>query len=276
MSAMVDVGEISPLFLDVNGVRTYVERSGGTGPPVVCIHTAGMDASEWRYTLPKLGREGFDAFAVDLPAHGKTDALRSGVIESAHGHAEFVWSLLPALGVERPIVVGCSVGGCIALDLAVHHGDALSGVVALAASAYNPTVSRFMLEMAREDAGSPSWADRAVLSARQSTGPLISAERLKELERGHRAGDPQVMAADLRAWNEHDLRGSLATKGCRAVVGIGKRDFFVPPTAVEELRATLGDGAVFELADIGHYPMVEWAEFGEWLTGILHTMSGAA
>ncbi|MGE0629628.1 MAG: alpha/beta fold hydrolase [Hyphomicrobiaceae bacterium] len=264
---------IRPMFRMVGGVRTYIEQAGAEGPPVVLVHTAGTQASEWRYSIPEIAAQRYTVYAVDLPEHGKTDPLPDGRVEDIHRYAEFVWNVIEELQLERPYVVGCSIGGCIVLDLAVHHGEHLRGAVALAATAHNRSVSPMLLELAREDAGSPSWADRAALAARHSTGPRAPKAHLAALERLHRASDPSVMASDLRAWNAHDLREHLGSARCPVKCLIGGEDFFIPERSKHDLQRILGPDRVEEVLEVGHYPMIDWPEFPGWLTRQLSGMA---
>jgi pimeloyl-ACP methyl ester carboxylesterase len=265
--------DVIPSFVSVDGLRTYIERSGFGGPPVVLVHTAGMQATEWRYTLPNLAEAGFRGLALDLPGHGKSDPAADRSFNTIHAYAEFVWSLINTLGLDRPIVAGCSIGGCIALDIAAHHDNEISGAITLAATAHNRSVSRQLIQMAQEDSGSPSWPDRAALSARQATGSCAPPERVAEIERAHRASDPKIMAADLEAWNAHDVRGQLAGVRCPLVAFLGGRDYFIPAASASHLRDAIGAGNVYEPQDVGHFPMVEWVGFGDWLVTQVRQMT---
>jgi pimeloyl-ACP methyl ester carboxylesterase len=263
-----------PDYAVVDGVRVYYDRCGDGGRQIVFVHTAGTHAGEWRYVLEKVASSGYECYALDLPWHGKSDPIGSSPPETIHEYGEFVYAFIRAL-CKRPFVVGCSIGGCIALDLAVSHGRDIAGAIAIAATARNRSVSPLLLEMAREDAGSPSWSDRAALSAFQSTGSVASPERIVELQRVHRSSDPHVMAADLRAWNAHDLRHMLAGVHCRMHVLLGEDDYFIPAASRSDLIAQLGEENVTSMKTVGHYPMVEWYDFPDWLIGRLTAMSQA-
>jgi pimeloyl-ACP methyl ester carboxylesterase len=265
--------EVIPSFVSVDGIRTYIERAGSEGPPVVLVHTAGMQATEWRYTLPRLATAGFQGVALDLPGHGKSDPAGDRSFNTIHAYAEYVWSLIGTLRLESPIVAGCSIGGCIALDIAVHHDAELSGAITLAATAYNRSVSRLLIQMAQEDSGSPSWPDRAALSARQATGSCAPPERVAEIERAHRASDPKIMAADLQAWNVHDVREQLSGVHCPIVAFLGGRDYFIPAASASHLRGAIGADNVYEPRDVGHFPMMEWVGFGDWLVTQVRQMT---
>jgi pimeloyl-ACP methyl ester carboxylesterase len=105
----------------------------GDGPAIVLLHGYADSADTWRQTLALLARHGRRAIAVDLPGFGTADRLASTPILPQLDR--FVAALTSyAAGPEgRPILaVGNSLGGCLALRLAEHHGDELIGMVGAA------------------------------------------------------------------------------------------------------------------------------------------------
>jgi pimeloyl-ACP methyl ester carboxylesterase len=89
----------------------------GSGPPLVLLHALGLSRDSWAPVLPALA-ERFDVLTVDLPGFGSSPPLPPGVEPSPGALAEAVAGLLDDLGVERPAVVGNSVGGWVAVELA--------------------------------------------------------------------------------------------------------------------------------------------------------------
>jgi pimeloyl-ACP methyl ester carboxylesterase len=89
----------------------------GSGPPMVLLHHLGGSRAVWEPVLPALAEE-FDVLAVDLPGFGESPPLPADVEPSPAALAEAVAGLLEGLGIEQPAVVGNSVGGWVALELA--------------------------------------------------------------------------------------------------------------------------------------------------------------
>jgi pimeloyl-ACP methyl ester carboxylesterase len=87
----------------------------GDGPPVALLHGIGHDRHAWDPVTGLLTPHR-DLVLVDLPGHGASP-LRDGVLGVAELTAS-VEHLLSELGLERPVVVGNSLGGAIALELA--------------------------------------------------------------------------------------------------------------------------------------------------------------
>jgi pimeloyl-ACP methyl ester carboxylesterase len=95
------------------------DRSGN-GPPLVLLHALGLSRASWDPVVPMLA-EHFDVIAVDLPGFGDSPSLPVGVEPSPGALAAAVATFLDDLGVERPAVVGNSVGGWVALELAARR-----------------------------------------------------------------------------------------------------------------------------------------------------------
>jgi pimeloyl-ACP methyl ester carboxylesterase len=117
-------------FMTIDGCRIhYVEA--GEGRPIVCIHGLGAQLHQFRSTLlPELSRD-FRVIALDRPGSGYSTrpfAASGRVMEQARIIARFI----DELKLERPLVVGHSLGGAVALALALGHPDRISGLALLA------------------------------------------------------------------------------------------------------------------------------------------------
>jgi pimeloyl-ACP methyl ester carboxylesterase len=110
---------------------TLLQHRGGGGPPLVLLHGLGLNWRSWRPVLPALEAR-HDVIALDLPGFGASAALNGGVRPTPSALADAVAGELDRLGVVAPVVVGNSLGGWIALELA-RRGRA-KRVVAIAPS----------------------------------------------------------------------------------------------------------------------------------------------
>jgi pyruvate dehydrogenase E2 component (dihydrolipoamide acetyltransferase) len=111
-------GEAAPAyeFVDVGGIRTRYSRKGAAeGVPVLFIHGFGGDLDNWLFNLDAVA-EKHAVIALDLPAHGQSTAKLPGTTLAAL--AGFVARFMDSIGVERAHLVGHSMGGAIAAQLA--------------------------------------------------------------------------------------------------------------------------------------------------------------
>ena len=109
-----------------NGVETYYERRG-EGPPVVFVHGAIVDHGQWLPQLEALS-DAYTTVAYDVRGHGRTGGSAVGRY-SLELFVEDLDALLTALELDRPVLCGLSLGGCIAQLYAATYPDRISGLV---------------------------------------------------------------------------------------------------------------------------------------------------
>ncbi|TJV45161.1 MAG: alpha/beta fold hydrolase [Mesorhizobium sp.] len=117
-------------FIEIDGNRIhYVDV--GDGQPIVFLHGLGAQLHHFRHTLFAHFGPGYRLIALDRPGSGYSVRAR-GATGRLPEQAELVRRFIETLGLEKPLVVGHSLGGAIALTLAVEHPEALSGIALLA------------------------------------------------------------------------------------------------------------------------------------------------
>lgn len=115
-------------FIDVDGNRIhYVEK--GEGRPILFIHGLGAQLHQFRSPLFPL-LDGFRLIAIDRPGSGYSVRAK-GASGRLSEQARVVRGVIDRLGLEKPLVVGHSLGGAVSLALAVEHPDAIAGLVLL-------------------------------------------------------------------------------------------------------------------------------------------------
>ena len=105
------------LTLDLSGRahRVYFEEAG-QGRPVLCLHTAGADTRQWRHLLNDAEVTASNRLiAFDMPWHGKSLPPEGFETEeyllTTESYLETVLAMVDLLGLERPVLAGCSMGG---------------------------------------------------------------------------------------------------------------------------------------------------------------------
>jgi pimeloyl-ACP methyl ester carboxylesterase len=111
-------------FVEIDGCRTHFRR-GGSGAPLVFLHGAGGVFG----VLPFMARlaERFDVIVPDHPGYGKSD--EPAWLENIHDLAYFYLDFLARLGLEKVLLAGASMGGWMALELAVRNASRLQALV---------------------------------------------------------------------------------------------------------------------------------------------------
>jgi pimeloyl-ACP methyl ester carboxylesterase len=168
MSARIEpvTGRYAHLSLDGRAHRVYFEEAG-EGIPLLCLHTAGSDGRQYRAVLndPEITRH-YRVVAFDMPWHGKSSPPESWEREdyrlTSERYADMVMTVARELGLERPVVMGCSIGGRIVLHLALRHAKELRALVGLQSAAF---VERYY---------DSAWLNHAEVHAGQACGGLAS------------------------------------------------------------------------------------------------------
>src|SRR5258708_20950677 len=119
----------------------YFEE-GGAGHLVVLLHTGGADTRQWRFVL---NDEAFTAqrrfIAFDMPWHGKSlppeGFATTEYLLTTEPYIDRDLAFCNALGLERPPLVGCSMGGGIPFQLPALHPNPFFGFIAIGASAFH-------------------------------------------------------------------------------------------------------------------------------------------
>jgi pimeloyl-ACP methyl ester carboxylesterase len=128
-------------YADVNGINLYYETHG-TGRPLILLH-GGLGSGEmFGPTLPLLAAD-HQVIAVDLQGHGRTaDVDRPLSIPTM---ADDIAALIGHLGLDRPDLVGYSLGGGVALQTAVRHPELVGRLVAVSVNIRRDAIYAEML-----------------------------------------------------------------------------------------------------------------------------------
>ena len=234
----------------VNGhPLSYVHA--GDGPALLLLHTIGGSASEYSRILPVLA-EGLSTYALDLPWHGESYALSEH--EPVPDITGTLVGFLDAVGLRSASVLGNSMSGTNALELAIIHPDRVEKVVLVS--------------------GVGPWADQAGLQARPPVD--VGTSERKELEwfraqffDAADADRPGLFewwvstrsAADdemIRAWRRMSLlERPLSACAAPTLLIIGANDPLHPAAWARAWTALLPQGHIETIARAKHFLNLE-------------------
>jgi pimeloyl-ACP methyl ester carboxylesterase len=100
-----------------------VERGDPAAPPVLLIHGWGCSAYIYRENMPALARAGFRAIAIDLKGHGLSDKPQQPGEYTIDALVQHIGDVLDALELDRPVLVGHSLGGSLIYHFASMHAE---------------------------------------------------------------------------------------------------------------------------------------------------------
>jgi pimeloyl-ACP methyl ester carboxylesterase len=112
-------------YAEVNGINLYYETHG-TGRPLVLLH-GGLGSGEMFGPVLGALAEGHQVILVDLQGHGRTADIDRPL--DLRLIADDIAALIDHLGLDRPDLVGYSLGGGVALQTAAHHPDRVGRLV---------------------------------------------------------------------------------------------------------------------------------------------------
>ena len=204
------------------------------------IHGAGRTPASWG---PQLARfEG--ALAVALPGHPDGAPLLG-----TQAMAE--WVIAEVEEIEGPLVmVGHSLGGAVALEVALARPDLVAGLVLVATGARLPVPDEAIARIDADFEGEcarmveQSWLYHEPDLIRRGTNSVISM-------------GPDALRADYLSAKGHDLRGRLGGIDVPAMVMSGESDPLVPTWLSEELADELPDATLAIIAEAAHVPQLE-------------------
>ncbi|TCZ64097.1 alpha/beta hydrolase [Roseicella aquatilis] len=245
--------------------RVYVEEAGPRGEdavPLLLLHTAGSDGRQWRDLLNDADiTRHFRCIAFDMPWHGKSSPPAGWQEEdyrlTTRAYTGLVMAVARALRLDRPIVMGCSIGGRIVLDLAAEHAGELRGVIGLQGSAF--TGSYYDLSVLHH----PRIHGGEVCGAMVSglIGPTAPEAAKWETLWHYMQGGPGVFRGDLHFYAEEgDLRGKLAridTARCPVALLTGEFDYSCRPEDTRATAAAIPGARAVIMPGLGHFPMSE-------------------
>lgn len=117
-------------IIKVDGVPIHLTRAG-RGRTICLIHGASGNLNDMTFRLAPALSERYDVVVVDRPGHGLSGVPAGGGV-SIVAQATLLRRALAEIGIDRPVLVGHSYGGAVALAWAVHAPDTVSGLVLLA------------------------------------------------------------------------------------------------------------------------------------------------
>jgi pimeloyl-ACP methyl ester carboxylesterase len=190
-----------------DGLELYVEEAGQGGPPIVFLHPA---ASDHTFFAPQVEEFSATHRVVTLDQRG------FGLSGEVDGHyrpadlADDVAWLCEHLELDQPVVVGCSMGGGIAVEFAARHPALPSGIVVLNRSVLaNPALDSTIRKLAEMLRG-PSAAEAAELMVNAQIGPLDPPGLKEEYGRTAMSTPPHVLASVQEEFLDWDGEAALA------------------------------------------------------------------
>ncbi len=248
----------------------YVDA--GEGPALVFVHGLGASWQSWLENIPEFARD-HRVVAVDLPGFGGSE-LPDGDI-SIEYYANWVYRLLDELGIAEGAVVGNSMGGFIAAEMAIRKPERVQRLAVVSAAVFWQTyrraqplvqlarmsdaiVARALTRVTDDVATRPRLRAWALATAGFRYPHLISPELAHEMVRSARRTDGFLPA--LEALADFPLEEELPKISCPALIVWGAHDTLVPVKDAKKMEELIPDSRRVVFERTGHVAMLERPE----------------
>ncbi len=218
---------------------------------LILIHGAGGDHLSWPTQLRRLS--GYQVFTLDLPGHGKS---RGHGLQRIPAYGETVLEWIRALRLPKVILAGHSMGGAIALWLAINHPELLHGLVLLSTGATLP-VNLSLIEELATQIGFPTAVDNIM---RWSFSSKIEPALVENIKKQMLKIRPSVVAGDFRACDRFDIRTELDRVEMPTKILVGDEDKMTPLRYSEELAGGIKGSELEIVRSSGHMVAIEQPE----------------
>ncbi len=258
-------------FLEVNGVRLHVKRSGQGQPAMILLHGFGSHTETWRLVRPTLSTLG-QVIAFDRPGFGLTErplAWTGANPYSPDAQIELVIGLMDQLGIEQAILIGNSAGGTISAQAALRHPTRVAALVLVSPAIYT-------------GGGTPAFL-RPLFDTPQMRriGPLLARAQAQNIESLLPSAyhDPAKVTAEMLSFYQRPLqvenwdRGfyeflaasrtpsslseDVKTLALPVLVVTGEFDDWVPTAQSIRLSTEIPNAQQAVLPNCGHVPQEE-------------------
>jgi Predicted hydrolases or acyltransferases (alpha/beta hydrolase superfamily) len=234
-------------FVNVQGNSVFYHQNGDyqpNRPTLLFVHGAGGTGENWHNQLS--GIKGYNLIAPDLPGHGLSNGSAADTIIA---YREFIWEVAKALDLESFTIVGHSMGGAIAMELALAYPNALQGQIIVGSGA-RLKVNPKMLEKL-------SMNIHPLEIVKYSYSLSTSKEILEKANEEMKTVPTEVYLADFRACNNFNLMERVKEINVPTLIICGQDDQMTPVKYSEHLSQELSASTVVLISNAGHMSMIE-------------------
>jgi pyruvate dehydrogenase E2 component (dihydrolipoamide acetyltransferase) len=259
-------------YLDIGGLKIHYLLAGGAkaglrepSPTVILLHGIGGSTALWQANLTALAVL-HPVVAVDLPGHGLSDKPPGDY--SLDFFSAVISGLLGELGSEPVVLVGHSLGGHIALQVALEHPDKVGRLVLVASGGLGPDLHLEFLEKILS--GLDLEATRSMLQGLFHDSAFVTRPILETTyENLSKPGAWEALVSTVSAYRARPYK-RVEELTIPSLLVFGARDTIVASSYGKEAQARFANSQLWIAEDCGHCPQIEKSgEFNERLISFL-------
>jgi len=244
-----------PLLLRYSGRTTLPQDppEPGDGPPILCLHDAGLQSSVWKDLFATLGPTS-GVLAFDLPGHGRSGSLDA--LPSIPEMADAARWVAAECRAERPVLVGHGMGALVALEWARSHPDTLRGLVLCGVGLTLGIDDEAIETMRRVTRGKAPRPFDPARVAREGGPDLVKRAYMEGIQT-----DPRATLVDLeasRSWADAFVANGGIETPIRIACGASESDD--ARARAEALATSLASATFVEIDGAAHFLPIEKPE----------------
>jgi len=242
------------LIIDAYGMRGNVVLGSGKRQQgedsLVFIHGAGGSRTSWRHQEDYFSRT-FNVIIMELPGHG---AAQGQGAQEIKGYTLWIKGALDKLKVSSPFVIGHSMGGAIAMDLAIRFPALPKGLVLASTGARLRTLPAIL------DGIKTSFPETVALICERSFAQDAPAEMKQATAAEMMKNSPEVLYGDFSVCDRFDIMEQVQNIGSPTLVICGDQDILTPIKYSRFLADKIAGARLEIIEKAGHMVMLERAE----------------
>lgn len=226
----------------------------GSGPDLVFVHGFTTTSGFWRHQIEDLSSE-FRVLALDLPGHGDSPADPKYTHDIPY-FSRILEDLLDLNGVDKAIVVGLSMGGCVVQDFCLNNPERVRalGLVGTTAKGFGPAVHAENVIARIQEIGMANAAQEVIEKSFSENTP----REVIDWARREVSKTPKWVAEQaVRSLDAYDSTSRIHEIKVPTFVAVGNEDAISPPSESEYIHSRLDDSELLVLEGTAHFPMLE-------------------
>jgi pimeloyl-ACP methyl ester carboxylesterase len=259
-------------FVQAGDTRMYYQKAGTGDVPIVLVHGFGASSFSWRENLNPIAEAGFTVYAPDMRGFGLSDkGWDKSMTQDAQ--ADRLKAFMDAVGIERAVLAGNSMGGGIAANFALRYPDRVHGLVLVDPAIYGglnsgvasalvslPGIQRWGQHLVRfilaNDERNASIIGSAWFDPSKVTPDVLSGYR-RALQTPH--WDLGLLAL-LRDGIGSNLGPRLKDLNVPTLIVWGEHDTWISPSNAPKLNQGIAGSKLAIIQNAGHVPHEEKPE----------------
>jgi pimeloyl-ACP methyl ester carboxylesterase len=253
-------------FINWRGTELHYTDEG-SGFPIIMLH--GFGGSHRNFNkITELLKDSFRVVRLDLPGFGMSDMPKGENINPPEIYRDYLKFLTDSLNIDSFYVMGNSMGGWVAWQIAVENPDKVKGLVLLGSAGYEmdkiktkavnwiklpfvvKALERGMPYSASKDAGIRCWANDSLIDPVEVQANNDFWNREGNIHCAFAVASSDVMPDTTK----------LQTLNCPTLIVWGKQDEIIPSYHAEKFHRDIKNSTMIVYDPCGHLPQVEMAE----------------